>query len=280
MPVSKLKNLAILILALVNVLLLALVLPLRHERQEQRELAARELEALYARYGVSLDADALPDDEILYTLEFSPGDDAALPAMQALLGENVLVEDDSTRYLRLYRSDRGTCQLSRGGALEARLTDGEAGDDLARDAATLLESMGLELDSVSAPERLSAGVYAVTAVQRLLGAPVFSSTLTCTTRSGVLTGIEGTAYFDTADLVRTDDVTCISCADALAAFLGSRDELGWVGGAVLDMTQGYLRAETASAAVVRLVPGWRLTTDTASFWINGITREVTVLEGA
>ncbi len=280
MPVPKLKNLAILILALVNVLLLALVLPLRHERLQQRELAARELEALYARYGVSLDADALPDDQILYTLEFSPEDDAALPAMQALLGENVLVEDDSTRYLRLYRSELGTCQLARGGALEASLTGGGTADDLARDAAARLESMGLELASVSAPERRSAGVYTVTATQQLLGVPVFSSTLDCTFHNSAMTRIDGVAYFDTADLVRTDDVTCISCADALAAFLGSRDELGWVGGAVLDMTQGYLRAETASAAIVRLVPGWRLTTDTATFWINGVTREVTALEGA
>ena len=121
------------------------------------------------------------------------------------------------------------------------------------------------------------GVYSVTVVQQILEVPVFSAALRCTFHNGVLTRIEGTAYFDTTGLVRTDDVTCCTAADALVAFLGARSDLGWVGASVTAVTQGYYRAETASAAVVRLVPGWRIATDTGEFWVNGIDRHVSAL---
>ena len=67
----------------------------------------------------------------------------------------------------------------------------------------------------------------------------------------------------------------ISAADALVVFLSARFELGWMGSAVVGMEQGYLRSETAAAATVHLTPVWRLDTDTGSFYVNGITGEVT-----
>lgn len=277
MPASKVKNIVILILALVNVLLLLLVIPLAREQQLQRAWAEDQLETLCLRYGIQLDAGELPETRTLYTVEFSPDSAASQPAMQALLGELVLMENDSTRYLQIYRSDQGSCQLSRDGALSARLQGRAAAGDLRASARAEAEAMGLGVAEVSQPERSSAGVYSVTVVQQILEVPVFSAALRCTFHNGVLTRIEGTAYFDTTGLVRTDDVTCCTAADALVAFLGARSDLGWVGASVTAVTQGYYRAETASAAVVRLVPGWRIATDTGEFWVNGIDRHVSAL---
>ena len=278
MPASKVKNIILLLLVLVNLLLLSIVIPTARERQEQYETTAAQLEALYSQYDIRLDASNLPATRTLYTLEFSPDDDAGLEAMQALLGGMVLVEDDSTRYLRTYSSSQGTCQLTRSGELSARLQDGETASDLEKTVKEQMEAMGVEVAQVSLPVRRSAGVYTVSAVQELLQVPVFSAVLEFTFRNGEPTRLEGTVYFDVTGLCRTDDTTCITCADALVAFLGSRDSMGWVGASVVGTAQGYLRAETASAAVVRLVPGWKIDTDTGSFWVNGITREVTALE--
>ena len=278
MPISKVKNIVILILVLVNILLLCLVVPLSRERQTQEAETYAQLETLMEGYGVQLHVETLPDTRTLYTVEFAPQDDGALPAMQALLGEMVLMENDSTRYVQIYRSEQGICQLSRGGGMEARLENREAASDLPNAAAEELEAMGLDAAYVTTPTRSSAGIYSVTAVQRLLDVPVFTAALRCTFQNGVLGRMEGTLYFDTSDLCRTDDDTCCSAADALVAFLGSRDTLGWVGASVTDVAQGYCRAETASAAVVRLVPGWRISTDTGDFWVNGISRQVSLLQ--
>ena len=277
MPISKVKNIVILILVLVNLLLLMLVVPLSRERQRQEEETYTQLSGLMAHYGVQLQAESLPDTRTLYTVEFTPAEDGALPAMRSLLGEMVLMENDSTRYVQIYRSEQGTCQLSRSSSIEARLEGRDAASDPSAAAGALLDSMGLTAAYVTAPVRSSAGIYTVTAVQQLLDVPVFSAALDCTFQNGVLSRMEGTLYFDTTGLVRTDDNTCCSAADALVAFLGSRDTLGWVGASVTDVTQGYFRTETASAAVVRLVPGWHVSTDTGDFWVNGITRQVDAL---
>lgn len=280
MPYSKVKNLLILILALVNILLLCLVLPLRHERMEQKALEMQRLEDLFSRSGVALAVGALPEGRNLYTLEFSPDPEAVLPAANALLGSAVLAQADSTPYLSLYSSTSGHVEISRGGKLEARFIGRKSAGNVPEEVRSLMEGMGLETASVSEPVRQSAGVYTVTAIQKLLDVPVFSSALVFTYRSGALTRLEGTAYYDTTGICRTDDTACASCADALAAFLGSRNALGWVGAEVKEVCQGYFHVETASAAVVRLVPGWRVSTDTGGFWVNGITREVLALEQA
>ncbi len=278
MPYSKVKNLLILILALVNALLLCLVLPLRHERMEQQELEARKLADLFSRSGVALAVGALPEERTLYTLEFSPNPEAALPAANALLGAAVLAQADSTPYLSLYTASTGRVEFARGGSLEARFYGRKSAGSVPEEVRSLMGGMGLETAYISEPTRQSAGVYQVTAVQKLLDVPVFSSALVFIYRSGALARLEGTAYFDTSGICRSDDAACASCADALVAFLGSRDALGWVGAEVTEVSQGYLHVETASAAVVRLVPGWRVSTDTGAFWVNGITREVSALE--
>lgn len=269
----------ILLLALVNLLLGCLLLPLHLERQRQRELEAEELDALFLGCGVRLSVGPLTVGRALYTLEFSPKPDAIPPAARAILGDSALAQDGSLPYLSLYTSAAGRCQISRDGSVDARLAGKPATGSFAREIETLLEGMRVEAASISDPVRQGAGVYTVTAIQRLLGVPVFSSALNFTFRSGALVRIEGAAFFDTTGLCRVDDVECASCADALVAFLGSRDQLGWVGAELSGVCQGYLRVETASAAVVRLVPGWQISTDTGDFWVNGITLEVSPLEG-
>lgn len=277
MPISKLKNTVILILLVANVLLLVQLVPLVRQRQSQLAQAQETLETLFADAGVHLNAGQLPDTRPLYTLEFTPDDSAALPAMQALLGEMVLMEHDSTRYIQTYSSAAGSCQVSRGSTLSARLKGQQAVADLSKDLSGLLVRMGLKPATVTTPQRVRAGVYRLTAVQQLLEVPVFTAAVTATYENSILTDLEGTLYFDTTGLVRTDDIIGCTAADALVAFLGSRNTLGWVGATVTDVEQGYCRADTASAAVVRLVPGWAIFTDTGDFWVNGITRTVSPL---
>ena len=61
-----------------------------------------------------------------------------------------------------------------------------------------------------------------------------------------------------------------------ARLLAGRDALGWVGSAVTELTLGYLPSENAGTGM-RFVPVWRIETDAGSFYVNGITREITPL---
>jgi hypothetical protein len=139
----------------------------------------------------------------------------------------------------------------------------------------LLRSMGFDAASVSDPVRLSAGVYEVTATQKILGVPVFSEGLRFSYTNGALTDVSG-VFFLSGTVARVSEDACISCADALTALLAARDTLGWVGSKIQAVRQGYQYAETASASA-RLIPVWRIDTDTGSFFVNGITREITAV---
>lgn len=277
MPVSKLKNLTILILLLANFAMLALLLPARMaQRQEEADLR-QSLSELYAAQDVILNPSVIPETMSLYTLELAEDPEAVLRAAGALLGSQVSAQDDSTRYLSTYLSQYGTCRISRSGAFHAQLEGLEENSDLTKAAKKLLKSMGFTCSSLGQPERLRAGVYTVTAVQAVLNVPVFGSELVLTYSNNCLTAMDGVFFTGAGTLTRISEQACISAADALVAFLSARFALGWVGSEITAMEQGYLRSETAAAAAVHLTPVWKLTTDTGAFYINGTTGEVTAI---
>ena len=276
MPVSKLKNLVLLVLLLANLALLALLIPDRVNQQRGDAALRKSLCDLYAGQQVQLDPDTVPDTVSIYSLELAEDPAGSAAAAEALLGQS-MVQDDATRYQSVYRSDSGQCTISRSGSFRASLEGRPAVRDLAKDAKKTLRAMGFQYLSLSEPQRLRAGFYTLTATQTVLGVPVFSQGLTLTYANDRLVQLEGVFYTGAGTLTRISDQPCISAADALVAFLSARVDLGWVGSAVTGMTQGYVRSETAAAAAVHLTPVWRLETDTGSFDVNGITGEVTAV---
>lgn len=114
----------------------------------------------------------------------------------------------------------------------------------------------------------------ICASQTLLGVPVLGSLLELTYMDEHLTAVEGTFYTGGSSITRVSEQEAISAADALAQLLARRDALGWVGSTVTSLTQGYLPSDQAGTGI-RFVPVWLVETDAGSFFINGITREIT-----
>ena len=274
MPASKLKNLALLILLLANLALVGLLIPEKVAAQREADSLRQSLSNLYAQEQITLDPELVPDTVTLYTLELAENPEANLQAASALLGETILIQDDSTRYLSIYAGNGGSCSIGRTGSFQAQLTGSKEVRDLRRAAKRTLQDMDFQYKTLGEPVRLRAGVYTLTATQTVLGVPVFSDGLTLTYANSCLTALDGVFFTGDRALTRISDKACLSAADALVAFLSARYDLGWVGSSVTGLTQGYQRSETAAAAAVHLTPVWRLETDTGSFYINGMTGEV------
>ena len=71
MPVSKIKNLILLILALSVVCLLFLAVPMRTAQIQAEDALHAQLEELFASYDIQLDRGILPRSVDLYTVELS-----------------------------------------------------------------------------------------------------------------------------------------------------------------------------------------------------------------
>ena len=248
MPVSKLKNLAILILLLANAALVCLLIPRQLEKHAQEQALRDSLTALCAEQNVILQPECIGSSLTLYTLELNDRADAEAAALSDLL------------------EDSSTTPSWDNGVLSLRLEGQKSVSDLRSHAKNTLKKMQFQISALSAPVRRSPGIYDVTATQSVLGVPVFSEGLTFTYANNSLRDINGT--FFTGTLIRADDTVCCSAAEAVVAFLGERVELGWVGSTITGLEQGYLPADLTG--LVRLLPGWKLTTDTGSFYVNGL----------
>ncbi len=268
MPVSRIKNIVILVLLLADLMLIALLIPGRLAQGAEAAELRHSLSELYEKEGIALSTEAIPETIPLYAVQLGENSSAQLRAAGALLGEQMVAEADSTRHLSSFRSVNGACSVGRDGSFQAQLK-GVA----AKTAVQTLEEMGFEWHSLSEPLS-SREEEQITATQSVLGVPVFSGGLTLSFSAGELKTVEGRFFFGTDVLTRVSEGSCISQADALVAFLAARYQMGWVGEEIRSMKQGYLRAETASASAVQLNPVWRLETDSGTFYIDGLTGEV------
>ncbi len=271
MPVSKLKNIIILVLLLADLILLGLLVPHQLTQERERYELRQSLSDLYETGGIRLAPEAIPKAVPLYAIQLAENSSDQLRAAKALLGEQMVAEADSTRHLSSFQSRLGTCSMGRDGSFRAELKEVPA-----KTAMQTLEEMGFQWQKLSEAAAMTDEKEQITATQSVLGVPVFSGGLTMTFAHGQLTAVDGSFFFGTSEPVRVSKESCISEADALIAFLAARYELGWVGEEIYSMEQGYLRSETASASAVQLTPVWCLKTDSGTFYIDGLTGEVTV----
>ena len=182
--------------------------------------------------------------------------------------------DGGDRFESEYTSELGTLTLTRTGGFSAALIGGAHVRNYEKSATKLLHSMGFQFQQLS--RRQTESGVTLEAEQTLLGVPVFGSGLTLSYADGQLQRVEGTFYTGSEAITRVSEQESISGADALARLLAGRDALGWVGSAVTELTLGYLPSENAGTGM-RFVPVWRIETDAGSFYVNGITREITPL---
>ncbi|MDD3164515.1 MAG: hypothetical protein PHS97_01505, partial [Oscillospiraceae bacterium] len=213
-----------------------------------------------------------PETVAVPTLSIAYNEDASLSAAQALLGSDVLYEDDTARYYSSFSSKAGAFQIYRSGALQASLPAVGRVNDPAGAAVKILQSIGV---TAAVSDIAQDGVQqTVTLTQSLFGLPVYPAQVSLIYQDGVLTTMDGTAYLGT--LSRVTERNCMNCAEALVALLASRDALDWTGTRILSAQQGYRRADAASISSIRLEPVWRVATDAGDFQINGITGEVSI----
>jgi len=266
---SKVKNLVILILLLVNVFLLALVVPSRVRAGQQEQATAQQLSRLFASYDIALPAEIIPRGESLYDQQVSSATEATILAVQALLGEDAsaVQQRDGLRFA----SSQGEAVLVNGSLIaELRIPVGEP-EAFTRDC---LARMGLAFSAVTVHAE-SETVTVCRAEPLVSGLPVVSTRLSFRYEDGLLTRVEGLLLTAKDTMTVIGNQRCITAADALVDFLGSRLSTGWLGSRIDSIEQGWSLTRGAGGSF-SLRPVWRLNTDAGVCLVNGITGDVTL----
>lgn len=263
----RLKNIIILILALMNLFLLGSLYGRASARQEAQNRTRQQLVELFASDSgrIALDSDVISfqTPPAGGTLSRDVAHDQKVATL--LLGEGLLRSDQGGG-IYSYENSTGAAVFRSGGNFDVtlHLSDPADAGKLFRDFCK--EFHYEEIDSANAD-----GVFSASAVRTFGGHRVINSTVTFQTSDDAL-HITGTYLPDS--LTSTDREDALSGPSALTAFLNTRREMGAVISAVTDMYPCYELQSTA-AAPMTLTPAWCIVTDAGQYYVNCYTGAVT-----
>lgn len=261
----RLKNIIILILALLNGFLLFSLAQRRASERDAYHRTAEQLVALFQEDGMVLDSRAIsrdaPPDAVALTRDTVLEEQAAA----FLLGDSLSSSDQGGGIFH-YSGAAGEALFRSSGGFEAAGTLAEDDvEEFCRDFCRTFsyDAPAIRLDGEGSGVFTAAGIYGKL--------PVFNCTVTFTIRQNVLTSVSGTLLPKTGAAAPGDQP--LSAAGALVAFQRMRRESAAVASTVTDTRLCY-ELQTAGAAM-SLVPAWQIVTDTEDYYVNCFTGAVT-----
>lgn len=272
---SKIKNIIILLLVIVNGFLLALV-GIRAWRTERGQRETRErMVGILANNGIEFLPEEVPGALELASWQVNterPGETQAA----ALVGE--VTETETTAAGTTYVGVRGTVTFSDDGGVEAGFAPGGWSADRERVAAVTTEMLGaLEVSSARVTERREEDdAVTVTVTQLWEGAPVFGQTLTFFWQGGEFVSLSGRYLRGSGELAASGG-SGITASTALTRFLTALNDGGYVCSQITGLSAGYL---SSGGETVSLTPAWFIETDVwpRQFAVDGLTGTVTAAE--
>ena len=272
----RMKTIIIVILLVINGFLLVLVGTRRSEslRYEQSALehAARVLET----HGIDVEEKAVVSTAMQSPCASERSSVREEDVAAALLGQAV-ESSDLGGGLYSYTADSGTVSFRTGGEIATVLTDDPMWytTDPVGHSSSLMSAMKVDFSLSEA--QMTNGTGEVTYQQMLKKTPLFSCRVTFYYESGRLTGLSGRLL--AVEKIVEEEGETLALPTILMGFLDEVLSSGDVCSSVLTVEPGYLLAQSF-ANTVRLQPVWYISTNTADYYVDGITGELTrVVQG-
>lgn len=272
MEVSKLKNIVIVILVLLNLFLLVLSGGRRMQDARSREQARAAAVAVVQNGGVSLDEQIVPTAMNLLPMTAQRDLKTERQQAEALLGGEVSVEARGGEVYR-YSNAAGWLQIHSTGQYSAQLNPGAALAEQERPenhAAALLARMDIQSRVVE--DGVSDGQGEVLLNQTLDGAELLDCQVTVRYEDGCAVQISGSRRL--LGQAQRAEGTPVTVATALMRLYNGLKDMGDIYSAIRRITPAYiLSAEGAGS--VRLTPVWQVETDTGVYRLDTLTGALT-----
>lgn len=260
METHQLKRIIIIVLALVNLALLALLGRNEWQQRSAEQETLLQLRTLYASHGVELAVDRLPAAERAVSAVAVSDAARERRLAEALLGGAVTAQDSGSA--TLYSGENGTLRFRRNSFFELSLSRPFLSCD---EAAALLEGLGYPLSD--------GGGDSLRLAQTLERTVVAGGCVTLGFTDGLLSAASG--YYVCGAQEQKSASLC-AAADALSAFLQYVQESGLVCGSVQSIAPAWqLSAETLFQSA--LLPVWLIETDAAFYCVNAAGSRISPL---
>lgn len=264
METRKLKNIAILILLLLNGFLLGLLGYQELQAMQASRTAKDDLEKLFETEELTLSMGTGVMERSLSPLTLARQTETESRIAAFLLGEVVPAESQGGGIYG-YRTELGMVQFRAGGGYDTVWIDRYVGD-VYTFAQQFCDRFGYE----ETEYLLDNDTGSVTARQAVAGVPVFGCDLTLVFEEGKLVYAAG-AHIDLDDATAEREEP-LSCVSALMRFFDYRRTVGVVCSEVLDVRCVYQLHSAVTPA--KLLPVWEIETDTYTYVVDGISAEV------
>lgn len=256
----RLKNIIILILALLNAFLLVSLGIRGSEERTARRTQKQELVELFAADGMTLDPALIPEDTPPNPCTLIRDETLEQNAAAFWLG-SISERTAQGGGIYTYNASHGAAIFRDTGSFDiaGTLSTGNA-EELCR---SFCKKFSYTEPVFTLDEN---GSGTGTALRLRDNAPVFNGTVTFTLDHGNVTAVSGSLLPDT-QTETTAGQPLLTAFAALTAFQQMRYESSFVVSAITEISLCYELQSTA-AAPMTLVPSWCIVTDTASFYVN------------
>lgn len=272
MEVSKLKNIVIVILVLLNLFLLMLSGGRRVQDVRSREEARRAAVEVIRSGGVTLDEQIVPTQMDLVPLTAERDLKTELLQARALLGGDVDMQARGGEVYR-YTNDAGWLQVHSTGQYSAQLNAQPplAENEQAQERAVAVLAR-LDIQSRVVECYTADGQRVVVLDQTLDGVPLLDCRVTVTdTAGGELVISGGRRLLGQAERAGGDPITV---ATALMRLYNGLNDMGDVYNTIKSITPAYAISSEGTGSM-RLTPVWQVETDTGTYRLDTLTGALT-----
>ncbi len=266
---SKIKNLIIVILLLVNLFLLAMVLHDRIEETKLQRNAIADVSAAYAASGIKLSA-TLRWNETIGGCSISRDLSRESSIVKAVIGTS-MVEDLGGNIL-FYNGTKGEARFRGTGEFEIILAPRAipvSGNPLDT-AKSVISDMGYRTDPDLAEIENESDTTRVTLPCMFRGDMVYNCSISFLFTSEYLVMVDGRRPLEWS---AEGESAVFSAPTVLMRFLAEIRERGVVCSEVQDLELGYSMAASASGEG-SMTPYWRIVTDAGRYYVNAMTGKI------
>ena len=270
MSVSRIKNLAIAALVLINAFFLTIIiLDNAADARTMRE-AVENLCAILQTNGITITPGDIDTNSELKTMRTVRGDESEQVIASVFLGETVMTDQGA---IFLYENEeRGSAEFVSGGDFEINLNPGiitSSGDALGT-TQRLLGEMGIE--TLKPYSVVNHSIEIITAVSTYRQTEIFNCTITFIYRGDSLESVKG--RYVTGVEIAEDGMGISSVSTALLGFLASVKRGEHECTRIYNVEVGYQFRTLGAFGEGVLTPAWRVDTDTGRYIIDDTTGEI------